>query len=83
MALAQMKRPESLASEAEDMIPLRNTLTEMAWPQPPSSVQIDNSTAIGVTNKTMVTKMLKSMDMRASGGSDAATTKTTFATTGH
>ena len=49
---------------AKAMIPLRNTLLEMGWPQPPSPVQCDNSTATGVTNKTMVNKMLKSMDMR-------------------
>ena len=46
------------------MVPLRNTLMEMGWPHPPSPVQCDNSTAIGVTNKTMVNKILKSMDMR-------------------
>ena len=46
------------------MIPLSNTPIEMGWPQPPSPVQCDNSTATGVTNKTMVKKMLKSMDMR-------------------
>ena len=46
------------------MIPLRNTLIKMGWPQPPSPVQCDNYNATGVTNKTMVNKMLKSMDMR-------------------
>ena len=49
---------------AKAMIPLRNTLIKMGWPQPPSPVQCDNSTATGVTNKTIVNKMLKSMDMR-------------------
>ena len=49
---------------ANTMIPLRNTLIKMGWPQPPSPVQCDNSTATGVINKTMVNKMLKSMDMR-------------------
>ena len=49
---------------AKAMIPLRNTLIEMGWHQPPSSVQCDNSTATGITNKSMVNKMLKSMDMR-------------------
>ena len=41
---------------AKAMISLRNTLIEMGWPQPPSPVQCDNSTATGVTNKTMVKK---------------------------
>ena len=49
---------------AKAMIPLRNTLIEMVWPHPPSPVKCDNSTATGVTNKTMVKKMLKSMNMR-------------------
>ena len=49
---------------AKAMIPLRNTLMEMGWPQPLSPVQCDNYTVTGVTNKTMVNKMLKSMDMR-------------------
>ena len=35
---------------AKSMVPLRNALMEMGWPQPPSPVQCDNSTAIGVTN---------------------------------
>ena len=49
---------------AKAMVPLWNTLMQMDWPQLPSTFQCDNSTAIGVTNKTMVNKMLKSMDMR-------------------
>ena len=49
---------------AKAMVPLQNTRMEMGWPQPPSPVQYDNSTVIGVTNKTMVKKMLKSMYMR-------------------
>ena len=74
LTIAQiMKNVMSSAAEAQlyglficakAMIPLRNTLLEMGWPQPPSPVQCDNSTATGVTNKTMVCKMLKSMDMR-------------------
>ena len=49
---------------AKAVIPLSNTLIKMGWPQPPSPVQCDNSTATGVTNKTMVNKMLKYMDIR-------------------
>ena len=69
LTIAQIiKNIMSSASEAElsdlficpkAMIPLRNTLTEMGWPQPPSPVQYDDSTATGVTNKTTVNKMLK------------------------
>src|SRR6056300_321033 len=37
----------------------------MGWPQPPSPVQTDNSTAVvGVINKTIVPRRIKSMDIR-------------------
>ena len=49
---------------AKAMIPLRNTLMEMGWHQPPYPVQCNKSIANGITNKTMVNKILKSMDMR-------------------
>ena len=74
LTIAQIiKNDMSSAAEAKllglfvctkSMIPLRNTLIEMGWHQPPSPVQCNNSTATGVTNKTMVNKMPKSMDMR-------------------
>ncbi len=40
------------------------TLIDMGWPQPRSPIQTNNSTAIGVTNKTIVPKRAKMMDMR-------------------
>ena len=46
------------------MVPNRQTLIEMGWPQPPSPVQTDNSTAVGIINKTIVPRHIKSMDMR-------------------
>ena len=49
---------------AKAMVPLRNTLIEMGWPQTNSPIQCDNYTAIGVTNNTMVNKTLNSMNMR-------------------
>jgi len=49
---------------AKKMVPLRQTLIEMGWPQTKSPLQTDNSTAVGVTNKTIVPKQTKSMDMR-------------------
>ena len=49
---------------AKAMVPLRNILMEMGWTLPHLPVQCNNYFAIGVTNKTMVNKMLKSMDMR-------------------
>ena len=49
---------------ARKLLPLRQTLIEMGWPQPPTPVQTDNTTAVGVVNKTLVSNNLKSMDLR-------------------
>ena len=49
---------------AQEMVPLRNMLTEMGWPQPRSPLQTDNSTADGYVNNTIVVKRLKSAEMR-------------------
>ena len=49
---------------AKEMAPLRQTLEEMGWPQPRSPIQVDNSTAVGVTNDTIIPKQTKAMDMR-------------------
>jgi hypothetical protein len=49
---------------AKEMIPLRQSLIEMGWPQPQSPIQTDNTTALGVANKTIIAKKMKSMDMR-------------------
>ena len=54
----------ALYMTAKEMVPLRHTLGEMGWPQPKSPIQVDNTTAVGVTNKTLVPKQTKSMDMR-------------------
>jgi hypothetical protein len=45
------------------MVPLWNSLEEMGWPQPKSPIQTDITTALGVANKTIITKKMKSMDM--------------------
>lgn len=49
---------------AKAMVPIRQALIEMGWPQGKSPIQTDNSTANGVVNKTIVPKKLKSMDLR-------------------
>ena len=50
---------------AKNMIPLRQTLIDMAWHQTKSPIQADNSTAVGVTNCKVVAKKIKLMDMVA------------------
>ena len=46
------------------MVPFRQTLPKMCWPQSPSPLLTDNSTAAGVTNNTIMPCQTKSMDMR-------------------
>ena len=45
-------------------MPLCNTLIEMGWPQAKTTIQTDNSTAVGFTNKTIVNKATKLADMK-------------------
>jgi hypothetical protein len=46
-----------------EMIPHRQTLIDMGWPQPKSPIQTDNSTAAGVVNNTIDPRRSKMMDM--------------------
>ena len=74
LTIAQiMKYVVSSAAEAEmtdlfltakEMVPLRNTLTEMGWKQPPSPLQSDNYTAVGMTNSTLIPKKSRSWDLQ-------------------
>eukprot|EP00804_Cyclotella_cryptica_P006018 CCRYP_000254-RA/>CCRYP_000254-RA protein AED:0.42 eAED:0.42 QI:0/0/0/1/0/0/2/0/294 len=65
MASASETEIASLFYGCKEAIPLRVTLEEMGHPQPgPTPVTTDNSTAIGLTLKTMIPKASKSMDMR-------------------
>ena len=49
---------------AKEMVPLRQTLAKMGWPQPKSPIQCDNSAAVGVANETIIPRKTKSMDMQ-------------------
>ena len=49
---------------AKEMVPLCQSLIAMGWPQPRSPIQCDNSTAVGVTNQTIIPRKMKSMDMQ-------------------
>jgi hypothetical protein len=63
MASAAEAELAALFVTAREMIPHRQTLINMGWPQPKSPIQTDNSTAAGVTNKTIVPCRAKMMDM--------------------
>ena len=48
----------------QESVPIRITLEEMGHPQPPTPVQVDNSTALGIATLTIKKTKSKSMDMR-------------------
>ena len=48
---------------AKEMVPLRQALNKMGRPQIKSPIQSDNSTAVGVANKTIIQRKTNFMDM--------------------
>ena len=48
----------------QTVVPIRTTLSEMGWKQGPMSIQVGNSTAVGITTKEFHLKNSKAMDMR-------------------
>jgi hypothetical protein len=64
MALAAKSELAALFITAQEMIPHRQTVIAMGWPQPNIPIQMDNSTAAGVTNKTIVPRRAKMMNMQ-------------------
>jgi hypothetical protein len=48
----------------QDAVPIITTLTELGHSQPPTLMQVDNTTAEGFANGTMKHKRSKAMDMR-------------------
>jgi hypothetical protein len=53
----------ALYTTAKEMVPLHQTLIKMGWPQPCMHIHMDNSTAVGITNLTIVLRKTKSMDL--------------------
>ena len=49
---------------AKEAVPIRTALHEMGHEQPPTPMQVDNSTAIGFINNTIKHKRSKAIDMR-------------------
>ena len=74
LTVAQIvKAVMSSAAEAElgalfincrEAIPARHALEEMGHKQPPTPMQTDNTTALGVVTNNIASKRLKSMDMK-------------------
>ena len=68
-----IKAVMSSATEAElgalyitayEAVPMRHLLIEMGHPQPPTPIQVDNTTTLGVVKQTIQPKRTKAMDMR-------------------
>ena len=49
---------------AQAAVPIRTALIELAHPQPPTPIQLDNTTAVGFANEGIKQKRSKAMDMR-------------------
>eukprot|EP00804_Cyclotella_cryptica_P022383 CCRYP_015922-RB/>CCRYP_015922-RB protein AED:0.47 eAED:0.47 QI:0/-1/0/1/-1/0/1/0/161 len=74
LTLAQIiKSVMSSAAEAElgalyinarEAIPIQHLLEELGHTQPPTPIQIDNSTALGIVSNIIQPKRTKAMDMR-------------------
>jgi hypothetical protein len=71
----------ALYTTAKEMAPLCQTLIKMGWLQPCMPIQTDNSTAVGITNLTIVPKKPNPW-ISAYGGSAAESLNNSSATTG-
>ena len=49
---------------AQESIPIRQCLEELGHKQPPTPIQVDNTTAVGFMTKTIKQKRSKAIDMR-------------------
>ena len=54
----------ALFINAREAVPMRHLLTEMGHPQPPTPLQVDNTTALGIVKQNIQPKRTKAMDMR-------------------
>jgi hypothetical protein len=54
MSSAAKAKLGALYTTAMEMVPLYQTLIKMGWRQPHMTIQMDKSTAVGITNLTIV-----------------------------
>ena len=64
MASATEAELGALYMNAQEAVGLRNCLESMGFPQPPTPLKTDNSTANGIINNTMKQKRSKAIDVR-------------------
>ena len=63
MASAAEAEYGALFLNGQAAVPIRTTLIEMHHPQPPTPIQVDNSTAVGIANNSIKQTRSKAMDM--------------------
>ena len=63
MASATEAKYGALFINGQAAVPIQPTLMEMNHAQPPTPIQVENSTAVGIANKSIRQKMYKAMDM--------------------
>ena len=54
----------SMLVNYQDAVPIQITLIEMNHPQPPTPVQLDSSTTVGISNEALKHNMSKAMGMQ-------------------
>ena len=54
----------ALFLNGQSAVLIRTTLIEMHHPHPPTPIQVENSTAVGIANKSIKQKLSNAMDMR-------------------
>ena len=64
MASAAEAEYGALFLNGQAAVPIRTTLIEMNHPQPPTPIQVDNSTAVGLSTRASNKKRSKAMDIR-------------------
>ena len=64
MASAAEAELAALFTAAKEATVIRTTLDELGYPQPPTPIQVDNSTADGIANETVKQQRSKAIDMR-------------------
>ena len=51
MASAAKAEYGTIFINTQTLLPIRTTLSDMGWPQGPTAIKVDNSTAVGITTK--------------------------------
>ena len=64
MASAAEAEMGGLFINGQEVVVLQQILEELGWPQQPTPIQTDNSTADGIANSTIQQRRSRAMDMR-------------------